>query len=304
MNEKDFYQILGVSEGADAAEIKKAFRELAKKYHPDRHKGDREKEARFKEVSEAYETLSDEKKRAEYDNLRRFGGFRAGAGGPGGASYQDIFGSGGGFEDLSDLFGSIFGAGAESGGRARHEGRFHFGGPFGANFQGAPRKGPDSSADLTISFEESVQGVEKQLTLTDGGKPRTIKVRIPKGINDGEKIRLRGIGPHNPAGPPGDLLVRIHVRKHQKFSRDGLNILSSVTAPLRIAVLGGKVEVDTLTRKVMLTIPPGCQPGARLRLKGMGLSQNGATGDQIVEINVSIPTDLTEEQKRMFESLE
>ncbi len=305
----DFYKTLGIKDDASEQQIKRAFRKLAKDNHPDRHPGNAAKEKRFKEVSEAYETLSDKKKRAEYDNLKRYGAFSSGtpfghggAGAPGGGPF-----GGGNVGDLSDLFGSIFGAGAESGGRGRHEGSFSFGGPFGSGFTGqsqsGPQKGADAAAELTINFEDALSGITQQVTITaSDGSRKTIKVKIPAGIESREKIRLRGIGsPGIAGGPNGDLLVTINVRKHQTYSRIGNDIYSAVTVPMKTAALGGKVMVDTLSKKIKLNIPAGTQPGAKLRLKGQGLSLGGKQGDQIVQIQVEIPKKLSKKQREALE---
>lgn len=305
----DFYNTLGVKDDASEQQIKRAFRKLAKENHPDRHPGDAAKEKRFKEISEANETLSDKKKRAEYDNLRRYGAFAGGSpfghgGGGAGAAQGGPFGSGN-VGDLNDLFGSIFGGGVESGGRGRHAGGFGFGGPFGTGFSGQsrPQKGTDAAAELTINFEDALSGITQQVTITaPDGSHKTIKVKIPAGIENGEKIRLRGIGsPGIAGGSAGDLLVTINVRKHQNFSRNGNDIYSSITVSMKTAALGGKVMVDTLSKKIKLNVPPGTQPGAKLRLKGQGLALGGKQGDQIVQIQVEIPQKLSKAQREALE---
>jgi len=313
---KNYYDILGVKEDASQDEIKKAFRKLAMKYHPDRNKGDKTAEAKFKEISEANETLSDPKKRAEYDNFRKYGGAFAGAGGPGGFGqgapggfdFSDLFrqGSGGrggfqtfrfggseGFEDiLSQMFGGgmNFGAGARPRGRARR-----------------PRKGRDLRATVSVSFMESVKGTKKKLRLRQTGK--TLNVTIPAGIEDGGKIRLRGQGlpPEmivpGQTGSNGDLIVTVRVMTDQQFERKGNDVYTKVTIPFKEAILGTKVEVKTLARTLKLTVPPGTQPGTKLRLKGMGLSVGGQQGDQFVIVNVSLPSasDLTDKQRAALE---
>ncbi len=307
----DYYKILGVDEGASEQDIKKSFRKLAKEYHPDRNQGDAKKEKRFKEISEAYETLSDKKKRSEYDNLRRYGAFDNGqqAGGqhgggpfPGGGGFGGGFsGNVGGMGDLGDIFGSMFGGAGQTG--FRRGGATGGANPFGGGFGAGPQKGPDVTAVLHVEFEEAINGASKQVVITDGaGGRKTIKVKIPKGIDDGEKIRLRGLGAQGAAGgPAGDLIVTVNVNAHQKFSRDGSNIISKVTVPFKLAALGGKATVDTLTKKIRVTIPPGTQPGARLRLKGQGLALGGKKGDLIVEVQVEVPTSLSDEQKAALE---
>lgn len=306
MAKGDYYKTLGVDEAATEQEIKKSFRKLAKEYHPDRNQGDAQKETRFKEISEAYETLSDKKKRSEYDNLRRFGAFDNGQQGSG--PYHGGGGFGGNFSgnvdgmgDLGDIFGSIFGGGGQSG--FRRGGTARGPNPFGGGFGAGPQKGPDVTAVLHVEFEEAIKGASKQVVITDGaGGRKTIKVKIPNGIDDGEKIRLRGLGGQGAAGgPAGDLIVTVNVNAHQKFSRDGSNIISKVTVPFKLAALGGKATVDTLTKKIRVTIPPGTQPGARLRLKGQGLALGGNKGDLIVEVQVEVPTELSDEQKEALD---
>jgi molecular chaperone DnaJ len=319
MAQADYYKTLGVDERATEQEIKKSFRKLAKEYHPDRNQGDAHKEKRFKEISEAYETLSDKKKRSEYDNLRRFGAFdngqrgghhsgQPGAGPFGAGGYTGNFsGNVGGMGDLGDILGSIFGGAGQGG--FRRTGRGAGADPFGGGFGAAQQKGADVSAVIRIEFEEAINGAEKQVIITDGvGGRKTIKVKIPKGIDNGEKIRLRGLGaPGSPAtmggaaGPAGDLIVTVNVNPHQKFSRDGSNIISKVTVSFKLAALGGKATVDTLTRKIRVTIPPGTQPGSRLRLKGQGLALGGKKGDLIVEVQVEVPTELSDEQKEALD---
>lgn len=317
MSARDYYKDLNVAEGASQAEIKKSFRKLAKEYHPDRHKGDSSKEERFKEISEAYDTLSNEKKRAEYDNMRRYGAFdpsgaQAGFAGAQGGSPFTGAGGGGGLGDLGDIFGSIFGAASRGrggpGGPGGPGGR-GFGQGFGAGFGGqgfassSPQQGANASAEMSVTFEESASGVSREVVISSSdGTQKKIKVKIPAGISDGEKIRLRGLGAAGfNGGAPGDLLVTIKVKKHPLYTREGLNIISSATVSLKTAALGGKIKVKTLTKSVMLSVPPGSQPGARLRLKGQGLNVAGKTGDLIVVLQVEIPTDLTDNQKKALE---
>jgi molecular chaperone DnaJ len=322
---KNYYDILGVSESATQDEIKKAFRSLAKKYHPDRNPGDKSAEGKFKEISEANETLSDPKKRSEYDMMRKYGAFTgAGAGrGAGGANFDfsDFFrqGTGGrggfqtfrfsssGFDNLQDILSSFFG------GRA---------GPFGTQaedpfatesedlFTGRrgrrpsrARKGADLKASLTLSFMEAIIGVERKLKIRQTGK--TLAVKIPAGIEDGGKIRLAGQGMPGPPGAPGirngDLIITVRVMPDQQFERKGNDIYTSATISFKDAILGCKAQVKTLTKTIALTVPPGTQPGTKLRLKGQGLAVGESQGDLYVEIKVEIPKTLTEKQRKMLE---
>ncbi len=308
---QNFYEILGVSHDASQEDIKKAFRTLAKKYHPDRNKGNAEAERKFKEISEANETLSDPKKRTEYDTMLKYGAF-AGAGpgtGPGmggfdpdafaqmfrqrgGGSGQRSFhfdfgdnaGNTGGFDDiLSSLFG---GNPSAQSGRQRH-----------------PQKAPDISAELSIPFLEAVKGATKTITIGNTGKK--LRVKIPRGINDGEKIRLVGQGVSGYNGSKsGDLIITVHVMSDQNFERKGNDIYTSAAISFIEAMKGTKVEVKTLTKTIMLTVPAGTQPGTKMRLKGQGLAVGGAQGDLYVEIKVTLPKSLTEKQKQLLDEWE
>jgi len=305
---KNYYEILGVAESASPDEIKKAFRTLAKKYHPDRNPGDNASETKFKEISEAYNTLSDAKKKSEYDTLRKYGAFTgAGAGSGGGFNPQDFeqffrrggggrggfqtFGSGG-FDDLGgfeDVISQLFGGQSPFGGKKRDR------------QQARPQKGADFTTSLSISFMESVNGAQRLVTVSG----KKLKIKIPKGIENGGKIRLAGQGqPGRMGGPAGDLIITVNVMPDQKFDRKGNDIHTTVTIPFTQAILGGKVKVDTLAKKISLTVPPGTQPGMLMRLKGLGLSVGGKQGDQFVEIKVEIPKDLTDEQRKLLEGWE
>jgi len=315
---KDYYKLLGVPESANADDIKKAYRKLAKKYHPDTNPGDDAVADKFKDINEAHETLSDTGKRRQYDDLRRFGG--AGyqgfhPGGPGGGGpqpfdFQDLFrqargggrrpGPGGatfrtqnveGFGDLGDMLSSIFGGGA---GRAR-------------GFR--PQKGRDHHAEVEVPFDTAAGGGSTVITLAraagGGQAPQTtrLSVKIPSGIDDGGKIRLRGQGePGIAGGPPGDLIIKINVAGDGFFRRKGANVYCDIKINLSQAVLGSKIKVRTLAGKhAILKIPDGTQPGTTFKLKGMGIKRDGKQGDQFVTVSVEIPTDLTPEEKKLFE---
>ena len=297
---KDHYKTLGVSESATKDEIKKSFRRLAKKYHPDRNEGDKEAERKFKEISEAHEILSDGKKRAEYDTMRKYGAF-AGAQrpssatgfGPGGFSsgdFEHFFRRGGsgarsfrmdGSGGLEDILSSFFGGGSRTGRPSSQSSR-----------------GADVMAEISISFMDSIGGGKRVLTLSNGKK---LRVRIPKGSDDGCKIRLAGQGqPGYLGGNNGDLIIMVRVMPDQKFKRKGNNIYTSVTISFVDAIKGCKVDAHTLAKKVALTVPPGTQPGTLLRLKGQGLAIGGKQGDQFVEIKVKIPKTLTAKQRGLL----
>ena len=311
MAERTYYDILGVAEGATKDEIKIAFRSLAKKYHPDRNKGDAESERKFKEVSEAYETLSDERKRNEYDMMRKYGatGAQFGGGHPGAGGFP------GGFD-----FGDLFSGGARSGGRTRFTvngeevsgfedilgGLFGGGSPFGNARTGqrrAPRKGADLHTTLTIPFMDAIRGTKQTIQLQ--GSNKKLAVKIPAGIEDGGKIRLSGQGQPSPTGGKnGDLILTVRVMPDQTFKREGNDIYTTVDLSFKEAALGCKKEIKTLTKTIALTIPPGTQPGTKMRLKGMGLKVGDNQGDQYVEIKVTVPTNLTDKQKQMLDGWE
>ncbi len=297
MTNKDYYKILGVSEDATEEEIKKAYRNLAKKYHPDSHPGDKEAEGKFKEIAEAYEVLSDPEKRKKYDEFRKFGGAMPGGGfgdfGPGDfGNIRFEWGSPGEFSfggdqfGLGDIFSQFFGTRARTKTYAR------------------TAKGPDVQADLVIPFEVAALGGKQTFTINYGDKRRTFSVNIKPGIEDGEKIRLRGQGaPGYGGGPPGDLILTVHIAPHPIFKREGLDIISKVKLNLVQALLGTKIQVQTVQgKRVQLRIPPGTQNGQRFRLKGMGIkTRDGRVGDHYVEVEVVLPEHLTEEQRKLIE---
>ncbi len=292
----DFYQILGVSETASQDEIKKQFRKLAKQHHPDRNKGDKSAEAKFKEISEAYDTLSDEKKRAEYDTMRKYGAFSGQQTGGGfdfsqfGRSGQGTFG--GDTSGLEDLLQSFFGGESPLGGSTRTKRRTRY---------AQPEPGNDLHADLTVSFMESVNGTTRQIQIGT----KKLNVKIPAGIDNEGKIRLSGQGePGMAGGPNGDLIITVHVAPDPHFTRKGNDIFSSIEIPFTEAIMGSKRSVRTLTKTVSLAIPAGTQPGSKLRLRGQGISANGVTGDQYVEVKVTIPKTLTAKQRKMIEEWE
>lgn len=312
MADKTFYDILGVKDDASKDEIKKAFRSLAKKYHPDRNKGNVESERRFKEISEAYETLFDEGKRNEYDMMRRYGAFGGGGAHPGGFQSQGF--PGGGF-DINDLFGGQRGGtrrarftvnGREMGGFEDIFSSLFGGGasPFGgARQQSRPQKGDDLETSITISFMEAVRGTKKTIQLH--GAHKKLVVKIPAGIDDGGKVRLSGQGQPSPTGGPnGDLIITVRVMPDQTFRREGNDVFTTLEISFKEAALGCKKNVKTLTKTIALTIPPGTQPGTKMRLKGQGLAVGDQQGDQYVEVKVRVPGKLTDAQKKMLEEWE
>lgn len=355
---KDFYSILGVQKTASEAEIKQAYRKLSKELHPDKHKGDKDKEAKFKEVNEAYEVLSDPKKKEAYDRFGSadFNGFRPGQGGGGGFggfSGFDASSFGGDFNDIFDAF---------------------FGGARGQQRKTETR-GHNLEVEITIPFMEAVKGGDREITLktqvaceTCGGsgsaegsklvscaecggtgavtrttrslfgmirqsvicdvcrgsgkipeKPckncggegrsagkKTVRVRIPAGIDDGQTLRVTGEGEAGKHGSAsGDLLVRIHVEPDKRFEREGDDIRTTISLKVIDAILGTKIDIETVHGTSTIDIPAGTQPGQVLRLKGKGMPvvNSGRTGDHFVTIDVVVPTKLGKEERRLFEEL-
>jgi molecular chaperone DnaJ len=269
--EKDFYKILGVDKKSTADEIKKKYRALARDLHPDKNQGDTALEEKFKAVSEAYDILSDAKKRAEYDEARSLferGGFRAPTGGGGAGDFSDIFGGG----NPQDIFANLFG---------------------GAGMRRGPRKGQDLQTESTISFREAIFGTTLELKLAVDGKTRQdISARVPAGVKDGVKIRVKGKGAPGEAGP-GDLFILLNVTPHPIFSRNGENITLSVPVTFVEATLGADIKVPTLSGdEVTLRLAPGTPTGRVLRVKGRGVTKGTTTGDLLVTIEVQIPQRL------------
>ena len=294
----DLYQRLGVKRGASEAEIKKAYRSLAKQLHPDRNKDNPNAAKRFADVTSAYDLLSDKDKRARYDrgeidedgNPRMPFGAGGGFGGAGArpGPGTDFNGFPGGFSagdtaDLSDLFEGLFGA-AAAGRRGGQAGQGSFGG-FRQRAR-APQKGADIAYRLTVPFLGAATLKPQRITLADG---KTIDLKLPNGVEEGTKIRLAGKGQQGPGGP-GDGIVTIAIQPHPFFRRDGKDIRLDLPVTLREAVLGAKVKVPTPDGPVMLTVPKGSSSGKVLRIKGRGFTdRNGRRGDQLVTLEVDLP---------------
>jgi molecular chaperone DnaJ len=366
--EKDFYSVLGVSKSASNDEIKKAYRKLARELHPDRNPGNAEAEEKFKAASEAYDVLSDDKKRKEYDEMRSLfgsGAFRRGA-----------RGAGGGF-DPSDLFGGFSGSGASGGAGDRRFGGAGFSDIFSSIFSGGggtgmrrtgPQRGRDVEAEVTLDFVHAVQGTTLPLTLRspgvcdtchgNGAKPgtvprtcpqcagtglisrnqgsfsfsepcrecqgagtivdekcpecrgtggvtknRTINVRFPAGVSDGQRIRLSGRGePGERGGPAGDLYVQVKVRPDDLFGRSGDDLTLTVPITMAEAVLGTDLRVPTMDTPVTLRVPPGTPSGRKLRARGKGVvRRNGEAGDLIVTVEVQVPAQISDEARDALE---
>lgn len=348
MSKRDFYEILGVDKGADAKEVKRAYRKLAMKYHPDRNPDDKDADAKFKEATEAYEILSDEQKRGAYDQYGHAGvDGSAGQGGFGGGSgnFSDIFG---------DVFGDIFGGGGGRGGR------------------GGPQRGSDLKYNLELTLEQAVKGAEVKIRVPtlvncntcdgsgakDGSTPitcntchgqgqvrmqqgffsvqqacptcrgqgtiikdpcgschgqgvkeetKTLNVKVPPGVDNGDRIRLSGEGEAGPmGGPAGDLYVETHIKAHSIFERDGRNLYCDVPISIADAALGGEIEVPTLDGRVNLKIPAETQSGKLFRLRGKGVVpvRGGATGDLLCRVMVETPVKLTEHQKKILKEFQ
>ncbi|MCP5028217.1 MAG: DnaJ domain-containing protein [Actinomycetia bacterium] len=286
--EKDYYKDLGVSKEASQAEITKAYRKLARELHPDHNPDDPSAEERFKQVSAAYDVIGDEQKRADYDEARRLGAMGGGSpfGGPGGSNFNvnvdDL--------DLGDLLGGFFG---------RRQG----GNPWA---QAGRRGGQDLEAELAMSFDDAVRGVTTNVEIGDGsGGWRTVKVRIPQGVDDGQRIRLKGKGgPGLGGGPAGDLYVTVRLRPHEVFGRDGKNLTITVPVSFPEASLGADIKVPTFDDSpVKVRIPAGTPNGRTFRVKGRGVTRGDSSGDLLVTVEVVVPTDLTDEQRQAVEAL-
>ena len=316
---KDYYKVLGVDRKASADEIKKAFRRQARNCHPDVKPGDQEAERRFKEINEAYEVLSDEKKRQEYDTFGRVGGAGSPGGGPGfsgftrgggpggaGFDFSDLFGAAGGPggrtfnfrsggpgagpEDIGDIFGNIFGGMGGAGAAA--------GGPGG---RPAPQRGDNAEHRIEIDFREAVKGTE--ITLRIDGKK--VNVKIPPGTANDSKLRLKGKGhPGRNGGPPGDLILTVGVRPDEQFRMEGNDLICKVKVPLITALKGGRIEVPTLDGKVALKLGECTPNGRKMRLRGKGIkTRDGKVGDQIVEIEIEMPRELSPRARELVDEL-
>lgn len=267
--EKDFYKILGVDKKSTADEIKKKYRSLARDLHPDKTSGDVALEEKFKAVSEAYDILSDPKKRAEYDEARSLferGGFRAPTGGGNyqGGDFSDIFGGG----NPQDIFANLFG---------------------GAGMRRGPRKGQDLQTEATITFKESIFGTTLDLNLNSGGRAQNITARVPAGVNHGAKIRVKGKGAEGEAGP-GDLFILLDVKPHPIFSRKGENLLLTLPVTFAEAAIGADIKVPTLAGDdVTVRLAAGTPTGRVLRVKGRGITKGSTVGDLLVTIEVQVP---------------
>ena len=313
-SKRDYYEVLGVSKDADEATLKKAYRQVAKKYHPDMNPGDAEAEKKFKEASEAYAVLSDPEKRRQYDQFGHaaFDGSAGAGGGYGGfdfngADFGDIFG---------DIFGNMFhgqkgsGFGSQNSGFGRQG--FHSQGDFGGfGGRSTQAKGSDLHSEVNISFEDAAFGCDKMLRLSDpsgSGAVQTLKVHIPAGIEDGKSIRLKGKGnPGFGGGPAGDLLLQVHVASKAGFERKGMDVYTTMEIPFTTAVFGGEAKVSTLYGDVICKIPEGAQTGRKIRLRGKGIvsmKDSSVHGDQYVTIQIEVPRNLSLQARQKLKEFE
>jgi molecular chaperone DnaJ len=285
--ERDYYSVLDVDKAASERDIKKAYRRLAQQFHPDNNPGDEAAEARFKEVSEAYSVLSDPKVRAEYDQARDAFARGAYMGGPGGGTQYvrvedlgdlgDIFGGGGFFGGLSDLFG-----------RGRR----------------SPAPGGDLESEISISFHEAAEGTTRTLTVEGPDGKRDVTLKVPAGIGDGARIRLKGKGrPGMNGGPTGDLYVTVRTGKHPVFGRSGTHLKIAVPVTYAEATLGAVITVPTLDGTVKVKVPPGTPTGKTLRVRGKGIATEKGTGDLLVTVEVQIPESPSAEERSLLERL-
>ncbi len=304
---KDYYEVLGVSKGATADEIKKAYRKLARKYHPDANLDNPSAEEKFKEIGEAYEVLKDPQKRQRYDQLGANWKQYANTGRPGGGqSYSYDFGGGRGFNfenmggGFSDFFEMFFGSSAKQGSSG-----FDFGNNFGGGgAQTSLRKGQDLQSTIEITLREAYAGTQRSIRLQKENKTRTVNVKIPKGIKNGGKIRLAGEGgPGLGGGPGGDLYMTVNVLPHNVFNRKDNDLHIEVPVTIKEAYLGGKIDIPTFDGKVDMKLPKRIQSGKTLRLKGKGMPgiKGGSNGNLYVKTRIVFPEKMSSKQKKQFE---
>ena len=315
MEYKDYYKILGVSKNASQEDIKKAYRKLAVKYHPDKNQDDKKAEERFKDIAEAYEVLKDPEKRKRYDELgANWKYYQQNDGGAGGfdwskykgrggtrvefeGDFGDLFGGGG----FSDFFNSFFGGfGAGSTGRSQF--RTESGGSSFDRSSAFGAKGQDLESQMSISLEEAYHGVTKILNVNGN----QLRLKIKPGIRDGQTLRLKGKGGPGVNGAAGDLYLKINISPNATFERKGDDLYVDLPVDLYTAILGGKTNVKTLKGAVSVNIPKGTENGKTLRLKGLGMpnyENNHVFGDLYAKVRVSIPKNLSEEEINLFKQL-
>jgi DnaJ-class molecular chaperone len=325
MAKRDFYDVLGVSKSASADEIKQAYRKLARKYHPDMNRNNKQAEEKFKEAQEAYDVLSEPQKRRNYDQFGHAGvGAGAGAAGGAGGDPFEAFrrgtqrpgGGGGGTYtwqtgpgvtvedfDLNDfgngnvgsIFEQLFGArGGAAAGRGAPRGRQ----------RAAPQRGGDVEYPTSLTFEQAARGTNLSLQINREGRLETIDVKIPAGVKDGSRVRIKGRGEQAPGAEPGDLFIITTVRPHPYFRREGLDVVMDLPVSVYEALLGTKVTVHTLDGPVTLTVPPGTSSGAKLRIKGRGIFRGDEKGDQLVLVRIIVPKNLDDADRKLIEKLQ
>jgi curved DNA-binding protein len=303
----NFYEILGVPRSATAEEIKRAYRKLAKKYHPDRNPNDSSAERKFKEVQKSYEVLGDAEKRAQFDQYGRAGVGNFSTNPRGQRVYEWGGQSSINVEDLSDLFSAI-GRGRESSGASVFDQMFGGGGQHRASATPKPQRGNDVEKLISLSFEQAVHGavVSVELLTRGGQRGEKIELKIPQGVKEGQKIRLAGKGnPGSHGAASGDFLLVCSIKPHAYFRQTSEDVLLDVPISLSEAALGVRVEVPTIDGPVTVTIPPGTSSGAKLRLKGRGfkIGRSAARGDQFVVIEIIAPQNLSDEQRGLYEQI-
>ncbi len=313
---KDYYKILGVGKGASQDEIKKAYRKLARKYHPDTNKDNPAAEDKFKEVGEAYEVLKDPEKRKKYDQLGANWKQYQNAGWPGGGGQQsytyDFGGQGFNVGDLggsfSDFFEMFFGSRAGGAGSGFQTGRGQQTGGFGTGFRNsrgartAQAKGQDLQSDISITLREAYYGTQRSIRVQKEKGSRTVNVKIPKGIKDGGKIRLTGEGAAG-RGASGDLYLVVNISKHPFFTRKGDDLYCEVPVNIKEALYGAKIDIPTFEGRVLAKLPPKTQSGKTLRLKGKGMPRlkGSGKGDLYAKVKIMLPENLTGEQKKYLD---
>jgi len=306
----DYYKTLGVEKSSSSAEIKKAYRKLALKYHPDKNPGDKQAEEKFKNISEAYAVLSDPEKKKQYDLYGSTNFHQR-------YSQEDIF-RGFDMNDILRQFG--FGGGGQGGGGFRTSyGNVHGNSSFNHFFNqghgggcgggcGGATKGQDMTYQITVSLEEVLNGAERTISLRKNGTVQQVSVKIPKGIEEGKKLRLQGKGGASPnGGVPGDLYLKVSIASNEHFTRDGDDLIVEKLISFSEACFGTKIEIETLEgKKFMVTVASGTSHDSRLRIRGYGLPVGpmGERGDLYVKIGVKVPKELTDEQRSIIDQLQ
>jgi DnaJ-class molecular chaperone len=314
----DYYEVLEVPRTATPEEIQKAYRKLARKFHPDLHadKSEQEKsraQRRFKEIQTAYDVLNDPQKREMYDRFGpQFESVQSGGSTPPFRSGGPPFGPGGPFGNVEIDLSELFGAAADPGGQSgkKTSGGFenffrHFGGGGRGPAQPqAPPRAREVEQEITVSFHLAVMGGDHQVSFQRrGGKVQTITVKIPPGIEDGKRIRLRGQGEIGPTGDRDDLIIKVRVAPHPHYSRSGLNLHVSVPVSLKEAVFGAKIDLPTPQGTIAVTVPKGCENGKVLRLKGQGIQTRERTGDLMVKLLVTLPSHVSSADEQLLRRL-